>query len=192
MADTSFFLLPIELRQMIYHLALLPGPSDLYTDPSLIIVDFMKMPNRSQLKANCWSNLSFQQRLNLLYVNKQIHDEAEYVLYTFFRIHFANQDLWRYVHPLQRWLAVKARRWIRKIVLFASLPMRLNPRGSYQEGVFGPQCFQLLGENLSNLKRVHLTINFRGPAVRPDDSEYLVPCVLEKTIPTRHGAAFRQ
>ena len=215
MTQTSFFNLPLELRHTIYNIALLPLPSDVYNfDESTIYVNFY-MPNNTRLSANYWSSTFFQQRLSLLYVNRQIHDEAAHVLYTFFDFCFPYWDLPSYTNTLRRWLTVEPRTKIRKIRLSVTLPIAHN--GIHQGALLGSQWQQVLGETLPSLQSVRIAIHFEGeepaqqedfegePAqqedfegepvqqedfegepVQQEDFEYIVQCVLGTVRPFRH------
>ena len=144
------------------------------------------MANNTQLSANYWSSPSLQRRLSLLYVNKQIHDEATHVLYTFFNFCFPHSELPEYANKLHEWLTAEPRTRIRKIRLTVALPMAHNPVANHRGALLGSQCQQVLGETLPSLKSVRLAIHFEGDPVQQEDFEYMVQCVLGTVRPFRH------
>ncbi|MCJ1366011.1 hypothetical protein MMC16_005136 [Acarospora aff. strigata] len=173
-----FMTLPLELRQEVYYYALLGPPS--YGIPQ----DFIHIETAGSkiYDTYYWGS---EQMTRLLRVNRQIHHEAEEVLYTRFQFGFPLYVRTQLVHDVLDPLSARARSLIRRVGLYIVLRTFPGP-GAKQAAPLWKDAFALLVRLLPGLREAKLAIGFVGGDVPESQRGQVVELALRIASPLRN------
>lgn len=180
-----FFNLPLELREEIYYYALFQPPQ--YHKPG----DWVGIESAPLMyyDATWWGT---EKMTRILRVSRQVHSEAEAVLYSRFHFCFPYYTDTKLVHTVVSSASARARSLIRRIRVHVVLRCRIPPDGGYADGTSKENearwkgAFSLLVELLPGLREVAYEVAFVGLVVPDHERRHVVDLVLRVASPLRN------
>lgn len=147
-ATSSFLALPLEIRRTIYYHALLPSPE--YRQ--------VLRPLRAKWPNSWWGTEGMSQ---ILRVNKQLHFEAEEILYGSFEFSFLDTTPCN-IQGFLGCLSPRARDLIRHVS--CSITMNGRIRDSMRQGYVGNwrACLEVMCKEMHSLRKITLRFRFLG------------------------------
>ena len=184
-----FWTLPLEIREEIYYYALFQPPEHCTPD------DCIRFESANIVKPKVW--WATERMTRLLRVTRQVHDEAEAVLYSRFKFCFPYYTDTELVHTVLDPLSPRARDSLRTIELIVVLRCRIPSEGGYAD--FGSkrneaiwkEAFSLLVELLPGLRNVNFGIAFVGMKVPEEEQTHVVDSALRIASPLKNVENFR-
>ena len=179
-----FLNLPLEIREEIYYHALQQPPRHSLPSGTVSVV------TAAFKSDDTWCGT--EQMTRLLRVNRQVHHEAEGVLYSRFRFSFPHYTTAQAVHTVLDPLSARARALLRTVKVDVILRLRIPPEGGYADPVskrneaLAKEAFALLVELLPGLREVEFALAFVGMKVPDEERRHVVELALRIVSPLRH------
>jgi len=159
--------LPVEIRLRIISHALLPPPprNDPSLDLTLVLVDISATHKKDVKERPDEYYWGTSRMTPLLLVNRQIHVEAEDVLYSDFRFGFPHYLDAALVRGFLGSLSPRAVRLIRNVTVHVVL--RMDGKGGRAEKLWG-KAFDALVREVPRLRSVNFVVDFVGMPVEKE------------------------
>lgn len=180
-----FFNLPLEIREEIYYYALFQPPQ--YKTPG----DWVGIVSAPPMyyDTTWWGT---EKMTRTLRASRQVHSEAEAVLYSRFHFCFPYYTDTKFVHTVVGSVSARARSLIRSIRVYVVLRCRIPPDGGYADGtsrgneVKWKGAFSLLVELLPGLRVVDYAVAFVGLKVPDHEQRHVVDLALRVGRPLKN------
>lgn len=175
--------LPLEVREEIYYYAVSQPPEK--NTP----VNQIRNVGAVRLFEGWWGT---EPMSRILRVNRQIHDEAEAVLYSQYKFCFPNYTDTDLVHRVLDPMSVRARHLLGRIELFYIVRTHTIPRPGYPAPTSEriehqwKDAFSLLVELLPGLREAEIGIGFVGGDMPEDQRREVVEVALRIASPLKY------